>query len=171
MALPDVIAQTAAESRGPGQGFTFIEMIVSLAIFAVLALLATPALQLATQRDKEHELRSALVKLREGIDAYKRAADQGRIRLQPGDSGYPKSLDELRDGVPDQKSIQNNLIYFMRALPRDPMHPDPGLPAADTWLKRSYASPPDEPAEGSDVFDVHSRSDRVGLNGVPYSRW
>ena len=146
-------------------------MIVTVAIFGVLALLATPALRLVSQREKERDLRSALIQVRDGIDAYKRAADQGRIRLQVGDSGYPKSLDELFQGVPDQRSPQKQMIHFLRALPRDPLSPDASAPAADTWLKRSYLSPPDEPAEGADVFDIHSRSDRVGLNGVPYTKW
>jgi general secretion pathway protein G len=43
--------------------------------------------------------------------------------------------------------------------------------AAQTWGKRSYASPPDAPVEGADVFDVHSRSAGIGLNGIAYREW
>jgi general secretion pathway protein G len=63
------------------------------------------------------------------------------------------------------------MIYFLRRLPPDPNFPDPNANPADTWGKRSYASPPDRPEEGEDVFDVYSRSDKVGLNGRPYRLW
>jgi general secretion pathway protein G len=152
-------------------GFTLIELLVTLSIMAVLALAATPLLQVAVQRDKERELRLALVQIREGLDAYKRAAEQGRIVMKVGDSGYPKSLDDLEKGVADQRSLNKQNLYFLRRLPKDPMARDGNLKAEDTWGLRSYASPPDEPTTGVDVFDVYSKSDKVGLNGVPYAKW
>ena len=48
---------------------------------------------------------------------------------------------------------------------------DPSLAADATWGKRSYASPPDAPAEGDDVFDVYSLSERTGLDGRRYRDW
>jgi general secretion pathway protein G len=153
------------------RGFTFIELMMTLAIMAVLVMVSVPMAQLAVQRDKERELRQALVQIREGLDAYKRAADQGRILVRLGESGYPKTLAELVEGVPDQRSPTKQNLYFLRNLPRDPMYPDPAAKAEETWGLRSYASPPDDPAEGADVFDIHSKSDKLGLNGVAYRLW
>ena len=152
-------------------GFTFIELAVTLAIMGVLAAVAVPMIELVSQRHKERELRTALSQIREAIDAYRRATDQGRIPVKIGDSGYPKSLNDLVDGVADAKSPQRQKMYFLRCLPRDPMHPDPTVAAADTWGKRSYASPPDAPQEGEDVFDVYSQANGKGINGTPYREW
>ena len=159
--------------RWPGkqQGFTFIELMITLAIMATLATVAVPMAQVAQQRAKEHELRSALIEMREAIDAYKRASDNGRIKLSLGASGYPKKLDELVEGVPDQRSPSKQNMYFLRRLPHDPFQPREEGSAADSWNKRAYASPPDNPSEGEDVFDVASRSTKAGLNGVPLNQW
>ncbi|SDH16655.1 type II secretion system protein [Janthinobacterium sp. YR213] len=153
------------------RGFTFIELMITLAIMATLATVAVPMAQVALQRAKEQQLRSALIEMREAIDAYKRASDNGRIKLSLGGSGYPKKLEELVEGVPDQRSVSKQNIYFLRRLPRDPFQPGEEGSAADSWSKRAYASPPDNPSEGEDVFDVASRSTKVGLNGVPLNQW
>jgi general secretion pathway protein G len=153
------------------RGFTFIELMMTLAIMATLALVAVPMAQVAVQREKERGLRGALIEIREALEAYKRAADAGRIKLAATDSGYPKKLEELVEGVADQRSPRKQAIYFLRRLPRDPFATRGELSAGETWAKRSYASPPDNPSSGDDVFDVSSRSDKVGLNGVPLKQW
>jgi len=149
-----------------------VELMITLAIMAVLATVAVPMMQLVMQRQKEHELRAALMEIREALDAYKHAVEQGDVQIKAGESGYPKSLDQLVDGVENQRHPNKNKIYFLRRLPRDPMDVgDESQPPSRSWGIRSYASPADLPAEGEDVFDVYSKSDALGLNGVPYRQW
>lgn len=153
------------------QGFTLIELLVTVAIVAVLASVALPLNELAVERGKEAELRRSLRDIREAIDAYKQAFDDGRMVKGPGDSGYPRRLEDLVNGVEDQKDPKKARIYFLRRLPRDPFAEEPNASPAESWGKRSYASPPDDPQEGEDVFDVFTRSTRVGINGRPLREW
>jgi general secretion pathway protein G len=144
-------------------GFTLIELVITVAIVAVLASVALPLTELTVQRAKEQDLRRALRDIREALDAYKQAGDEGRIRRKVGDSGYPPRIGALVEGVEDQKSPERRRIYFLRRIPPDPF--------GDEWGLRSYASPPDDPSEGDDVYDVYSRSRRVGLDGRLYRQW
>src|SRR3989440_12575515 len=152
------------------RGFTLIELVITVAIVAVLASVALPLHELTMQRAKEQDLRRSLREMREAIDAYKQAYDEGRIVRHLGESGYPKRLEDLVAGVEDQKSAKKDRIYFLRRVPRDPFSSD-SLSAVETWGKRSYASPPDEPRDGDDVFDVYSLSTATGINGRPYREW
>ena len=156
---------------GAACGFTLIELVVAVAILGILAMGLLPLAQLASQRSKEQELRTALRDIRGGIDAYKKAGDAGRIEKKADTSGYPPELVVLVEGVKDAKSTEEKKIYFMRRIPRDPFFDDASVPPEKTWGLRSYASPPDEPSEGEDVFDVYSQSQKVGLNGMPYRQW
>lgn len=153
------------------QGFTLIELAVTVAIVGLLAGIAVPTVELVAQRNKEQDLRLALREMRKAIDAYKQAYDDGRMIKLVGESGYPPSLKALVEGVPDAKNVEKAKIYFLRRIPRDPMSADADLPAEQTWGLRSYASDADSPAEGRDVFDVYSKSVAVALNGVPYRQW
>jgi len=153
------------------KGFTLIELVVAVAIVAILAAAALPMNELVVQRAKEQDLRRALRDIRTAIDAHKQASDEGRIVKKQGESGYPKKLEELAEGVEDQKSPKRDKIYFLRRIPRDPLATDSALSDAATWAKRSYASPPDEPREGEDVFDVYTTATGKGINGRPYREW
>mgnify|MGYP001591036346 CR=1 FL=1 len=153
------------------RGFTLIELIVTLTILAVLATVALPLSQVAATRNREDELRRALWQIRSGIDQYKAAVDAGRVSKSLDESGYPPTLDILVEGAKDLKDPAGKKIYFLRRMPRDPFCDCPSRNAADSWGLRSYASPPDAPAEGRDVYDVYSRATQTGLNGLAYRDW
>jgi general secretion pathway protein G len=156
--------------RSSSRGFALIELLISVAILGLLAGGAMTFADLAVQRNNEQLLRSGLREIRQAIDAFKQASDAKRIARAADETGYPRALSELTDGVVDVTSAKGTKIYFLRRLPRDPMA-DPGLAPEATWGLRSYASPPDNPQPGRDVFDVHSLSQRKGLDGQPYEDW
>ena len=145
------------------KGFTLIEMLIVVAIVALLASVAAPLAELGYQRGKEQELRHALREIRGAIDAYKRAADDGKIERKADESGYPATLAVLVEGVQDKTTPEKSKIHFLRRVPKDPF--------GGEWGLRSYASPADSPQPGKDVYDVYSRSDDTGLNRVPYREW
>lgn len=156
--------------RAETRGFTLVEMLAVVTIVGILAAAAQPLAVWVHKRQREAELRQALRAIRGGLDAYWQAAREGHVTLKVGDSGYPPDLDSLVNGVPDAKDPKLKRIYFLRKLPRDPMAAAE-TPAAQTWSLRSYDSPPEAPAPGKDVFDVHSMSDGIALDGSRYRDW
>ena len=152
------------------KGFSFIELVITVAILGVLASAAFPMAKLASQRTKEQELKQSLRQIRTAIDAYKQASDEGRISRSITLTGYPPTLATLVNGVDDEKDPDHKKIYFLRKLPKDPLAENEANPE-ESWGKRSYASSSENPQEGTDVFDVYSKATGVGLNGIPYQEW
>ena len=145
-----------------------VELLAVLGILAVLLVMSMPLAELTARREREAELKHALWDIRDAIDAYKRMADAGLIQQSPK-SGYPPDLQTLVNGV---KTNTSTTAYFLRAVPQDPFAASATASAPDGgWALRSYRSPPDHPEAGDDVFDVHSRSTEIGLNGIPLSQW
>lgn len=160
------------------QGFSYLELIFTVAILSMLATAATPYLEKTVQRKKEMQLRENLREIRVAIDQFKIASDKGKINRLIGDSGYPKRLEDLVLGVTDITDPQKRKLRFLRRIPIDPMFHqgamdglDSQISPADTWGKRSYKSDPEYPQEGEDVFDVYSLSPAIGLNGIAYQAW
>jgi general secretion pathway protein G len=152
------------------RGFTYVELTVTLAILAVLAMVALPFAELTVKRQHEFELRRALLDIRQAIDAYKLAASTGQISVSKMESGYPASLSVLVKGVPNAL-VPGTTMYFLRSVPADPFYPNQATPPDQMWGLRSYASPPEAPQKGNDVFDVYSLSTDIGLNNLPYRNW
>lgn len=146
------------------KGFTLIEMVITVAIVALLASIALPLAEVTVQRNKEKDLRVALREIRGAIDAYKRAADDGAIERKADETGYPPTLAVLAEGVADKRKTDGTKLYFLRRVPADPV-------SGEDWGLRSYASSPTEPQAGKDVFDVYSRSADRALNGTAYREW
>ncbi|MBN3756108.1 type II secretion system protein [Paraburkholderia sp. Tr-20389] len=171
------------------RGFTLIELVITLALVGILALAVVPFSQLIAQREKEQQLNAALREIRTALDAYKEASDSGLIEREAEASGYPPTLAVLVDGVKNVKDPKGGLVMFLRRVPRDPFYTgDPDTPPEDTWTLRAFGEPPPHPdgggadaadsadtsargTAGKDVFDVSSKSDRVGINGIPYRQW
>ena len=153
------------------RGFTFVEMLITLAIVAVLASAAMPLTEVVAKRAREQELRTALRQIRTAIDTYKDLADHGRVARAADESGYPRTLDVLVNGVADEKDPEKRRIYILRRLPRNPMWTDASTPSAATWGLRSYNSSHESPRPGRDIFDVYVDTGGVGLNGIAYREW
>src|SRR6266849_9752889 len=58
-------------------GFTLIELVITVAVLAILTLGVIPVVQVSVKRQKEQQLREALRGMREAIDQFHREALAG----------------------------------------------------------------------------------------------
>lgn len=154
------------------RGFTYLEMVATAGILAILASAILPLARVTRIREKEIALRRELRVLRTAIDAYKKAADGGDPRGQIGGSdvrlgseGYPPDLETLVEGVNVVGRVEVKL-KFLRRIPIDPMT------GKAEWGMRCYQDAPDSSSWcGQNVWDVYSQSQGKALDGSNYRDW
>jgi general secretion pathway protein G len=151
-------------------GFTLLELIITLAIIAILAGGTIPVAKNMIRREKEMELRRTLRELRKAVDAYKISCEPpfnkvGPLDRKMDDECYPPSLEILVEGI-NPPNEANKTIRFLRRIPEDPL-----LGKAD-WGLRSIQDNPDSSSwGGQNVYDVYSKAPGTALDGSKYSDW
>jgi general secretion pathway protein G len=149
-------------TANPQAGLTLVELIVTVAILAILASAAVPLARFQAKREKERQLRYDLWQMRDAIDKYKDAADKHAFQIKLDSQGYPPDLDTLVKGV----DAQGKKLRFLRRIPVDPMTGKP------EWTLRSMQDEPNSDSwGGQNVFDVASKSQGTALDGTKYSDW
>jgi general secretion pathway protein G len=143
-------------------GLTLVELIITVAIVAILASAAIPVAKYQVKREKERELRSDLWGMRDAIDHYKDAAEKGGIQTKADSFNYPPDLQTLVDGV----DVQSKKVKFLRKIPIDPM-----TGSADWGLRAMQDDADSDSWGGQNVFDVHTKSPGTALDGTKYSTW
>lgn len=129
-------------AKSSQRGFTLLELMIVLTVMGILITIAQPNLKQSITRAKEAVLKEDLFSMREALDQF--YVDNGK---------YPDQLDDLVHGQDRGKS-------YLREVPRDP------FTGAPDWITVS----PESSEEGG-VFDVHSASNLVAVDGTPYNTW
>jgi general secretion pathway protein G len=149
-------------SRTSEAGLTLVELIVTVAILAIVASAAVPIARFEVKRTKERELRYDLWQMRSAIDKYKDAADRNAFQTKVDSQGYPPDLDTLVQGV----DVQGKKVRFLRRIPVDPMT------EKQEWGMRSMQDDPTSDSfGGQNLFDVYSKSEGTALDGTKYKDW
>ena len=149
-------------AASPQAGLTLVELIVTVAILAILASAVVPLARFQAKREKERQLRYDLWQMRDAIDHYKDAADRHAFMTKVDSGNYPPDLDTLVNGV----DAQGKKLKFLRRIPVDPMT------GKAEWNLRSMQDESNSDSwGGQSVFDVASKSQGIALDGTKYSDW
>jgi len=144
------------------RGLTLVELVVTVAILAILASAAAPIARFKIKREKERELRYDLWTMRDAIDKYKDAADRGAFQTKVDSQNYPPDMETLVNGV----DVQGKKVRFLRHIPVDPM-----TGKTEWGLRSMQDDPTSDSYGGQSVFDVYSKSQGTALDGTKYSDW
>lgn len=159
-----------ARRIGDERGVTLIELVCCSAIILVLAGAAVPVANTYVKRRKELELRQALRELRTAIDKFQLEATnnpamRGTKMNGTNEEFYPEKLEWLYEGY-DLGDAVGTKVKYLRRLLRDPM-----TGKAD-WATRSSRDKPGTFAtDGLNIFDIHTKSKAVALDGTHYAEW
>ncbi len=179
-------------STRAANGFTLIELVITITVLTILTLGAMPLVKLAVKRQKEQQLHEALRTIRAAIDEFHRDASpcnvqDPRSRVCISDNTifgvdnpdrYPPDLDTLKSGVNVVPRLSNAVPggaaqlatkqkVYLRDIPVDPMTGE-----KDWCLYSSYDLPDSDCSSGGEnVFDVRSKSKDKALNGDNYKDW
>ncbi len=172
------------KGRESNYGFTIVELLVSVTILSMIALMGIPYLQSSKDREREMALRQALQRIRHAIELYAWNEDgvdndgDGLYGEDPmGDPDGDGIFDDDRDGRLDEDGPPNYppslqaLIDagYISHIPRDPMSTDPTLPATQTWEVWTVNRGGADSSPG--IFDIRSRCQRRAIDGTLYSEW
>lgn len=155
------------------QGYTLIEMVVTLAIVSILATMALPYAKMGVIRQHEFELKEALREIRSAIDHFHIDWQEGRINKLSGSvskSGYPTTLQILVEGVPLAGQLEGKKKY-LRRIPLDPFNRELNSDLTP-WHYVGYRDGADaQEWNEEDVYDIRSRSEKQALNKSNYRDW
>jgi general secretion pathway protein G len=145
------------------RGVTLIELIVAIALIALISGVAVPLVRTVIKREREQQLRRDLWEIRDAIDRYKALADTpGSFQIKLDSQGYPPDLETLVKGV----DLKGKKVRFLRRIPVDPM-----TKTTDWGLRSPQDSPDSTSWGGQSVFDVYTKSPDTALDGSKYQDW
>lgn len=120
-----------------------IEMLVVMTLVIILASISMVTYRNSVTRAEEAALKENLFRMRDAMDQFH--ADKNK---------WPADLAELvSEG-------------YIREVPTDPM-----TKSKDTWRTEQAEADGNNPASAGGIDDVFSGSDRIALDGTPYSGW
>ncbi len=164
------IFQMAWRRTRSQRGVSLVELVSVTAVLAVMATITIPVASTMVKRQKELELRQSLRQIREALDRFQAdvqrfPAIRQNLLNAVNEEGYPEELKWLVEGV-DIGDAAGTKIKYLRRIPRDPITGD------TEWGTRSSRDKPDSLfSDGINIFNVFSKSEKVGLDGTRYSEW
>ena len=148
------------------RGLTLVELIVAFTIMLLLTTMAVPLARGRVRRERERDLRRALVEMRNAIDKYKDMKDAGYLgQSKLGTDNYPESLEMLVEGVKTQ-GAEDKKVRFLRRIPVDPF-----TGKAEWGMRSTQDDPKSNSWGGQNVFDVYSKTTEKAPDGTSYSEW